>query len=159
MPAMSRNSSTMQLAGRLGFRPLGHCLVTANVLADNWKSYEQAALAAGRQPNRSDWGILKAIFLADTTKEAVRRARTNSLGKNFEYIGRLFDKGLGRRIYKRDLSMSDADCNLDYLMTEQIIAGSPDEVLRRLLELREGTGPFGTLVLTGYDRDGKASWM
>src|SRR5215510_3501129 len=95
MPAMSRNSSTMQLAGRLGFRPLGHCLVTANVLADTWKSYERAALEAGRQPNRSDWGILKSIFIADTTKEAVRRARTNSLGKNYEYIGKLFDKGLG----------------------------------------------------------------
>ena len=35
------------------------------------------------------------------------------------------------RIYKRDLAMSDADCNLDYLMTEQIIAGDVDEVLQR----------------------------
>ena len=54
----------------------------------------------------------------------IRWART------YEYIGRLFDKGLGRKIYKRDLDMSDADCNLDYLMTEQIIAGDVDEVLR-----------------------------
>ncbi len=43
--------------------------------------------------------------------------RSNSLGQNFEYIGRLFDKGPGRKMYKRDLAMSDADCNLDYLMT------------------------------------------
>ncbi len=89
----------------------------------------------------------------------MRRARTNSLGQNYEYIGRLFDKGLGRRIYKRDLEMSDADCNLDYLMNEQIIAGDVDEVLRRLLVLVEETGPFGTLVLMGYDWDDKASWM
>ena len=83
----------------------------------------------------------------------------NSLGKNYEYIGRLFDKGLGRAIYKRDLAMSDADCNLDYLMTEQIIAGDVDEVLRRLLALIEETGPFGTLVLMSYDWDDKASWL
>ena len=55
--------------------------------------------------------------------------------------------------------MSDADCNLDYLMTEQIIAGDVDEVLRRLLELIDETGPFGTLVLMGYDWDDKASWL
>ncbi len=133
--------------------------MTGNVLADHWKTYEQAALEAGRQPNRSDWKVARSIFLADTTKEAVRRARTNSLGKNYEYIGRLFDKGLGRRIYKRDLDMTDADCNLDYLMSEQIIAGDVDEVLRRLLLLIEETGPFGTLVLMSYDWDDKASWL
>src|SRR5262245_16671098 len=119
-PAMSRNSPTMKLAGRRGFRPLGHSLVAGNVLADNWLTYEQAAREAGREPNRADWGILRAIFLADTTREAQQRARTNSLGKNFEYIGRLFDKGLGRKMYKRDLSMPDSECGMDYLMTEQI---------------------------------------
>jgi alkanesulfonate monooxygenase SsuD/methylene tetrahydromethanopterin reductase-like flavin-dependent oxidoreductase (luciferase family) len=158
-PAMSRNSPTMRMAGRRGFRPLGHCLVTANVLADNWKTYETAALQAGRQPDRTDWGILRAIFLADSTKEAQKRARTNSLGKNFEYIGRLFDKGLGRKIYKRDLAMSDADCNMDYLMNEQIIAGDVDEVLRRLLDMMEETGPFGSVILMSYDWDDKQSWV
>ena len=44
-------------------------------------------------------------------------------------------------------------------MTEQIIAGDVDEVLRRLLALIEETGPFGTLVLMGYDWDDKDSWV
>jgi alkanesulfonate monooxygenase SsuD/methylene tetrahydromethanopterin reductase-like flavin-dependent oxidoreductase (luciferase family) len=158
-PGMSRNSPSMRTAARRGFQPFGHCLVPGNVLADNWKTYEDAAREAGRQPDRSDWKIARSIFLADTTKEAQQRARTNSLGKCFEYIGHLFDKGLGRRIYKRDLTMSDADCNLDYLMTEQIIAGDVDEVLRRLLVLTEETGPFGTLVMMSYDWDDKASWL
>ena len=99
----------------------------------------------------TDWKIARSIFLADTTAEAVKKARKNSLAKNYEYIGRLFDKGLGRRVYKRDLDMPDSECNLDYLMTEQIIAGDVDEALRRLLALIEETGPFGTLVLMGYD--------
>jgi alkanesulfonate monooxygenase SsuD/methylene tetrahydromethanopterin reductase-like flavin-dependent oxidoreductase (luciferase family) len=159
VPGMSRNSPSMRTAARRGHQPFGHCLVPGNVLADNWKTYEEAALEAGRQPDRSDWKVARSIFLADTTEEARARARTNSLGKCFEYIGRLFDKGLGRRIYKRDLAMGDADCNLDYLMTEQIIAGDVDEVLRRLLELIDEIGPFGTLVLMGYDWDDKASWL
>jgi alkanesulfonate monooxygenase SsuD/methylene tetrahydromethanopterin reductase-like flavin-dependent oxidoreductase (luciferase family) len=159
VPAMSRNSPSMRTAGQRGYQPFGHCLVTGNVLADFWKTYEAAALEAGRRPSRADWKVCRSIFLADTTQEARQRARTNSLGRNYEYIGRLFDKGLGRKIYKRDLAMSDADCNMDFLMGEQIIAGSPDEVLRRLLLLIEETGPFGTLVLMSYDWDDKESWL
>lgn len=103
--------------------------------------------------------MCRSIFLADTTKEAVERARSNSLGQNYQYIGRLFDKGLGRRIYKRDLDMPDAECNLDFLMREQIIAGDVDEVLRRLLSLIEETGTFGKLVLMSYDWDNRDSWL
>jgi alkanesulfonate monooxygenase SsuD/methylene tetrahydromethanopterin reductase-like flavin-dependent oxidoreductase (luciferase family) len=159
IPGMSRNSASMVTAGRCGFQPFSHCLVTANVLADIWKNYADAAQAAGRQPSRADWKISRSIFLADTTREAVQRTRSNSLGQNYEYIGRLFDKGLGRKIYKRDLNMPDKDCNLDWLMTEQIIAGDVDEVLRRLLLMVEETGPFGTLVLMSYDWDDKKSWV
>ena len=124
-----------------------------------WKTFEAAALEAGHRPSRAEWKVARSIFLADSTQEARRRARANSLGKNYEYIGRLFDKGLGRKVYKRDQAMSDADCNLDYLMGEQIIAGSPDEVLRRLLLLIEETGTFGTLILMSYDWDDKQSWL
>jgi alkanesulfonate monooxygenase SsuD/methylene tetrahydromethanopterin reductase-like flavin-dependent oxidoreductase (luciferase family) len=159
MPGTSRNSPTMRLAGRRGFQPFGHCLIPSNVLADLWQTYEAGALEAGRQRRRADFKVARSIFLADSTPEARRRARTNSLGRNFEYIGRLFDKGGGRRVYKRHPAMSDADCNLDYLMSEQIIAGSPDEVLRRLLLLVEETGTFGTLVLMSYDWDDKPSWL
>jgi alkanesulfonate monooxygenase SsuD/methylene tetrahydromethanopterin reductase-like flavin-dependent oxidoreductase (luciferase family) len=159
MPGTSRNSPTMKTAGQRGFQPFGHCLIAGNVLADLWQTYEAAAQSAGRSPRRSDFKVARSIFLADSTPEARRLARSNSLARNYEYIGRLFDKGGGRRVYKRDPAMSDADCNLDYLMGEQIIAGSPDEVLRRLLQLWEETGPFGTLVLMSYDWDDKQSWL
>jgi alkanesulfonate monooxygenase SsuD/methylene tetrahydromethanopterin reductase-like flavin-dependent oxidoreductase (luciferase family) len=159
LPGMSRGSPTMKLAGTRGYKPFAHCLVTGNVVADLWKNYADGAHAAGREPDRSDFKVARSIFLADTTAEAVRRARTNSLGQNYQYIGRLFDKGLGRKMYKRDLAMNDADCNLDYLMTEQIIAGDVDTVLQRLLGLVEECGRFGTLVLMGYDWDDKPSWI
>jgi alkanesulfonate monooxygenase SsuD/methylene tetrahydromethanopterin reductase-like flavin-dependent oxidoreductase (luciferase family) len=159
LPGMSRGSPTMKLAGARGYAPFAHCVITANVLADLWKNYAEGAHAAGREPKRSDYKIARAIFLADTTKEAVQRVRTNSLGQNFQYIGRLLDKGLGRKLYKRDLAMSDADCNLDYLMTEQIIAGDVETVLQRLLAMVEEVGKFGTLVLMGYDWDDKPSWI
>jgi alkanesulfonate monooxygenase SsuD/methylene tetrahydromethanopterin reductase-like flavin-dependent oxidoreductase (luciferase family) len=159
IPGMNRNSYGMQYAGKKGFSPFAHCLIAGNVVADLWKTYEAAAHQADRPAERSLFRVSRSIFLADTTREAKERARTNSVGKNYQYIGRLFDKGLGRRLYKRDPNMSDADCNLDYLMTEQIIAGDVDEVLRRLIILIEETGPFGTLVMMSYDWDDKDAWL
>jgi alkanesulfonate monooxygenase SsuD/methylene tetrahydromethanopterin reductase-like flavin-dependent oxidoreductase (luciferase family) len=159
MPGTSRSSPTMRFAGQRGFQPFAHCLIAGNVVADLWQTYAVAAREAGRTPSRADFKVARSIFVADSTQEARRLARSNSLGQNYQYIGRLFDKGLGRKVYKRDLAMSDADCNMDYLMGEQIIAGSPDEVVRRLLLLIEETGPFGTLALMSYDWDDKASWV
>ena len=159
IPAMSRNSPSMQMAGAAGFQPFGHCLVTGNVLKNFWDTYQDAAVEAGRTPDRADYKVARSIFLADTTAEAQQLARSNSLGRNYEYIGRLFDKGLGRKIYKRDLEMPDSECNLDFLMTEQIIAGDVDTVLERLLGLWEETGGFGTLVMMSYDWDDKATWV
>ena len=159
VPGMSPNSYSLKTAAARGFQAFTHCLVAGNVIADNWQTYEAAVLAAGRQPDRADWKVARSIFLADTTAVAVEQARHNSLGQNYEYIGRLFDKGLGRRIYKRDLNMPDAECNMDFLMGEQIIAGDVEEVLRRLLILIEETGTFGTLILMSYDWDDKASWV
>ena len=159
VPGMSKGSSSMQYAGKMGYQAFGHCLVTSNILADLWQTYEEAALQVNRPANRSNFKIARSIFLADSTEEATHLARTNSLGQNYEYIGRLLDKGLGRQLYKRDSSMCDVDCNLDYLMTEQIMAGDVDDVLRRLLLMMEETGPFGTLVLMSYDWDDKDSWI
>ena len=55
--------------------------------------------------------------------------------------------------------MSDAEIDMDYFMKELIIAGDVDEVLRRLLEVMEETGPFGTLISMGYDWDDREAWI
>ena len=39
-----------------------------------------------------------------------------------------------------------------------IIAGDPEHVIGRLLDLRERVGPFGTLVLTAHDWDDRERW-
>jgi alkanesulfonate monooxygenase SsuD/methylene tetrahydromethanopterin reductase-like flavin-dependent oxidoreductase (luciferase family) len=160
MPGMTSQSKGTRLAGRLGISPIASNLVTGNVIADMLRGYREAAEEAGRTPDPSLYRICRSIFLADTTREAQEQARRNCIGQSFQYIGRLFDKGLGRRIYKRNPNQADADTNLDYLMKEQIIAGNVNDVLDRLLQLMEETGPFGTLILMGCDwSDDKERWM
>ncbi len=59
---------------------------------------------------------------------------------------------------KRDEQQADVDCTLDYFMDEVIIAGDPDHVTHRPLELREQMGRFGTLVLTAHDWEDRDRW-
>ena len=48
MPATSRNSPTMQLAGRRGYEGISNCLVPGNVIANMWQTYHAAAEEVGR---------------------------------------------------------------------------------------------------------------
>jgi len=77
------------------------------------------------------------------------------VGQNFEYLARLMDKRPGSDLLKRDLEMPDADCDMDFWLTVQIIAGDVDYARERLLALSEECGHFGTLVLMAFDRDDK----
>jgi len=158
MPAVSRNSYSMKTAGKFGFQPFVAALVTANVAAEIWETYAEAAVEAGRTPDRADFKLCRAIFLADTTREAEERVRSNAMGENFMYVRTILDGAIGRGVFKRDDDVSDAEIDMDYFLREQIIAGDVDEVLRRLLGVIEETGPFGTLVNMNFDWDDRASW-
>src|SRR5262249_27178969 len=81
IPAISRNSYSLKLAGARGFQPFSHHLASATTLADHWQTYAAAARAAGRGPQLGDWKVSRNIFVADTTAEARRFARAGSLGR------------------------------------------------------------------------------
>ncbi|HMC63625.1 MAG TPA: LLM class flavin-dependent oxidoreductase, partial [Gemmataceae bacterium] len=159
VPCISHSSAGVRKAGARGFSPFSHHMIPTVVLADHWKTYEEGARSAGREPHRSDWRVARNIFVADTTAEARRLARGNSLGQCIQYILELTRRGPGLGMWKGDPAMSDADCNLDYFMEEVIIAGNPDDVIRRLRELRQEIGDFGTLVLVAHDWDDKQRWL
>ncbi len=160
MPITSMNSGTAKAAGRKGFEPFAHSLIANNVVANIWDTYETAAVEAGNTPDRSDFKIARAVFLADSKQDAQKIARNNSVVGGFQYICNLLDRtGRDRGMFKRDPSTPDSDVDVDYWMREQIIAGDPDYALERVLEMAEETGEFGTLVTMGYDWDDKDAWV
>ena len=142
------------MAGSHGFQPFSHHMLHREVLKDHWVTYSQAAEQAGRTPRPQDWKVSLNIFVADSTAEAKRLARENTLGGTIDYILTFTRKFAGElKLFRRDPEMDDADCNLDYFMNEVVIAGDPEEVTRRIVELRQEVGPFGTLVLVAHDWD------
>jgi alkanesulfonate monooxygenase SsuD/methylene tetrahydromethanopterin reductase-like flavin-dependent oxidoreductase (luciferase family) len=158
-PCINRDSPGLKHAGARGFIPISHHMVSTPVLQNHWQTYQAGAESAGRRVSQADWKVARNIFVADTTAEARRLARSNSLGKCIDYILELTRRGPGLGMWKRDPGMSDADCNLDYFLDEVIVAGNPDEVACRLSQLRHQVGSFGTLVLVAHDWDDRERWL
>jgi alkanesulfonate monooxygenase SsuD/methylene tetrahydromethanopterin reductase-like flavin-dependent oxidoreductase (luciferase family) len=160
VPSISRASAGLSKAAERGFRFISHHMIHRRALREQWNTYSSAATAAGRAAQPADWAVSRNVFVADSTKEAQRLAKSNSLGASIQYIldlTRATAPG-GVAMWKRDREQADSDCTLDYFMEDVVIAGDPDHVNERLLALREEIGNFGTLVLTAHDWDDRARW-
>jgi alkanesulfonate monooxygenase SsuD/methylene tetrahydromethanopterin reductase-like flavin-dependent oxidoreductase (luciferase family) len=160
VPSISRASIGLMKAAERGFRFISHHMIHKSALQEQWRTYAQAARAAGRTAKPSDWSVARNVFVADSTEEARRLAKGNSLGTCIQYILDLTQATAptGVAMWKRDERQADSDCTLDYFMDDVIIAGDPEHVTKRLLELRDQIGPFGTLVLTAHDWDDRNRW-
>ena len=44
-------------------------------------------------------------------------------------------------------------------MDNVIVVGDPAHVTQQLLQLREQSAPFGTLILTAHDGDDRVQWI
>jgi alkanesulfonate monooxygenase SsuD/methylene tetrahydromethanopterin reductase-like flavin-dependent oxidoreductase (luciferase family) len=159
VPSISRTSAGIRKAAERGFSLFSHHMISAEVLCEQWTCYREGAAAAGRQATAADWRVGRNVFVADTTAEARRLARGNSLGWCIQYILELTRRGPGVGMWKRNAVQPDAECNLDYFLDEVLVVGDPAEVNRRLLGLRERVGDFGTLVLVAHDWDDKDRWL
>ena len=161
VPSISRASAGLKAAAGRGFRFISHHMLHTDVLADQWQTYRDGAAAAGRSATSEDWCVSRNIFVADTTEKAQQLARNNSLGRCLQYILDLTQRTspTGLQMWKPDPDMSDGECDLDYFMKDVVIAGDPAEVTRQLLELKERSGGFGSLVLVAHDWDDREVWL
>lgn len=159
VPSISPKSVGIEKAAARGFSLFSHHMISSEVLVKQWATYRTAAEGAGRKATPADWRLARNVFVADSSSEARRLARTNSLGRCIQYILDLTRRGPGVSMWKRNAEQSDLDCNLDYFLDEVLIVGDPPEVTRKLRALRDRVGDFGTLVLVAHDWDERQRWL
>ncbi|MCH2211879.1 MAG: LLM class flavin-dependent oxidoreductase [Fuerstiella sp.] len=161
VPSISRSSVGLQKAAERGFRFISHHMLHTDCLQAQWQTYAEAAAGAGRMADPSDWAVARNVLVADSTEDAQRLARKNSLGSCIQYILDLTQATApdGVAMWKRDEQQADSDCTIDYFMEDVIISGDPECVTDQLLRLREQIGPFGTLILTAHDWDDREQWI
>jgi alkanesulfonate monooxygenase SsuD/methylene tetrahydromethanopterin reductase-like flavin-dependent oxidoreductase (luciferase family) len=151
--AILPNSNGIAAAAGRGWTPISANFVHPWVIKTHWPMYVEGCARAGREAKGEDWRVAKSIFVADD--DATVRRMTRDPGNPFAYYFRnLLRKGLASRgttLFKQDPSVPDSALTDDYLASELLISGTPNQVADRLLAFRDFVGPFGRLLYVGHD--------
>ena len=150
----SRNSSTIEWAGEHGWIPLTTDILPLNYLSTHWDAYTRGAAKSGKVPDRRDWRVSLDIHVADTTEEARNNVLNHGMARTFnEYFFPLLRKTGMIALAKPDDSMPDEDITVDYLMDNRWVIGDPDHCIRKIKDVYEASGGFGTLLQLTQDWD------
>ncbi|QYB02148.1 LLM class flavin-dependent oxidoreductase [Rhodococcus sp. USK10] len=150
---MSANSSSMRFAGQRGYLPISF-YGGADSVRSHWDTYSAAAVEAGHAADRSRFRVSRDIFVADTDKEAKRRAIVGGLGYFWDrYLVPVYKRyGLLQGfIDDSGTDITPEDVTLDWLAEHVWVCGSADTVTRKLEEMSERIGGFGTIVMNSHD--------
>jgi alkanesulfonate monooxygenase SsuD/methylene tetrahydromethanopterin reductase-like flavin-dependent oxidoreductase (luciferase family) len=154
--AASPGSQTVRIAGQRGWGPISSSFLTEAGLATHWEMLRKGAAEAGRQPTGANWRVVRCIHVAASDTEARDRVMNerSSYQYYFGYMSEIL-RGLGRLIaLKPTPDMADEDVTVGSIIDSRVIFGSPQTVLDKLVALRDRTGPFGSLLMTGVDWGG-----
>ncbi len=148
---LSPRSDTLRLAGERGFIPMSLNL-SPHYISTHWEVYEEAAHAAGRDPNRATWRIVREVFVAETDAEARRWCLEGNMGRQErEYLLPLFRAFDFAQWMTSDPNVTPADLTPEYFVDHGWLVGSVETVTEKLLEMDRQVGGFGTLLVLGFD--------
>ena len=117
---------------------------------------------AGRRPDPDVWRVSRTILVTETDAEAEDYLAAPDTALSYYYSFFIYNFSTARKalfMIKPDLDLPDDAVSVDNVKRGMVIAGSPRRVLDQLVALREETGPFGTLLLTGHDWDRPKMWQ
>ncbi len=112
----------------------------------------EGAKRSGRTPDRGEWRIVREVFVADTDDEAYEGCVRGAMGRMMsQYLLPLFKDFEFTKFLKDDPSIPDSAVTPDYLAHHGWLVGSVKTVTRKLGEMYDEVGGFGTLLLFGFD--------
>jgi alkanesulfonate monooxygenase SsuD/methylene tetrahydromethanopterin reductase-like flavin-dependent oxidoreductase (luciferase family) len=140
--------------GRRGWGPVSSNLMHAHWLPRHWESYTKGAAEGRHRADRAIWRVARSIFVADDSSTAKRYGGDDPKSPYRFYMRQLMMKlGRFKRLgaFKSRSDMPDEEVTLDYVLDNVVIRGTVNEVIDRILALRESIGDFGTLLYCGKD--------
>ena len=151
---VSPNSSTIEWAGEHGWIPLTTDLLPLKNIPTHWEAYQRGAAKSGLVPDRSVWRGSLDVHVAETTEEARNDVLNHGMARTFdEYFLPLFRKLGFLSLIKPDESMPDEAVTVDYLMEDRWVIGDPEHCVRKIREVYDAVGGFGTLLQLTQDWD------
>lgn len=156
----SYNSPSMKLAGERNFKPVS-IYSGLDALKKHWEVYSEANIKAGFTPNRARHAVSQTVFVADTDAEAKKEVMEGPIGYCFDRylipIWRRFGMMDG---FAKDAGIDPLKADLEFLVDNVFVVGSPDTVVDKLNTLFEKCGGWGTLQIESHDYyDDPAPWF
>jgi len=155
------NSSSAVTAGERGWIPISGNFFHRRYLRGHWERYAEGCAKVGRRADPAIWRVARCILVTENNGEADEYLSDPASALAYYYRFFRHSMSQGRQalfMIKPDLDMPDEATTVEKIIRSQVIAGSPARVLDQLVALREETGPFGTLLITGHDWDRPAMW-
>lgn len=156
---LSKNSDTLKLAGERGYIPMSLNL-NAGYVASHWDAVTAGAARTGRTAKRSDWRLVREVFVADTDEEAWRLCVDGMMGRMMgEYFLPLLSNFGFKEYLKHHPDVADSDVTVEYCARNNWLVGSPATVAAKLEKVYNDVGGFGSLLVFGFDyADNPGAW-
>lgn len=154
--ALAPYSKGITAAAERGWRGISSNYVQAHWVATHLPKFTEGQRNAGLPEDPSQWSVAKSIFVADDADTAIGYARDESgpYGFYFSNLMKKVSRGRGAQglaLFKSHPDQPDDEVSVRHSLDTQVIAGSVEDVVAQILELREIIGPFGQLMYTGHD--------
>ena len=155
------NSLSARTAGERGWMPISGNFFHQRYLRGHWERYAEGCGQAGRRPDPSVWRVARCLLVTDTNAQAEEYLADPNSGLSYYYSFFRHNFLVARKalfMVKPDPEMPDEATTVDAIKRSQVLAGTPSRVLDQLVALRDETGHFGTLLMTGHDWDQPKLW-
>ena len=150
--SLSYHSPSLIMAGKKGFIPLSLAF-NIDFCRSHWDAVEEGARMSGKTPSRSDWRLVRDVYIADTDEEALDAAINGMTGRVWgDYLLNLFRQFDLMSVFKENPEVPDDAVNVEYLAEHMWLVGSPDTVAAKLQKLYDDVGGFGGLLVLVYDQ-------
>jgi alkanesulfonate monooxygenase SsuD/methylene tetrahydromethanopterin reductase-like flavin-dependent oxidoreductase (luciferase family) len=153
LSAVSPSSGSLKYAGKHGYIPVSANFIAEWVLKTHWPAYVEGANGSKHQPDSKIWHVARSIFVADTDEEAAKFVNEpgGAYDYYFEYLFKIFDRSKFRGPFVPNEGDDPASLDSVKLRKACVIHGSPDTVAKKIVELRDRIGDFGTLLYAAHD--------
>ena len=151
LSCMSPNSRWPDLAGRRGWAGISASYIPLEAVGAHVNAYIQGREVSGFSPSAAGWRVARSIFVADEEATALSYATTESGPHDFYFFNVMTKLGLSPAPSAQHETSPPPTPGMTDLLRQRVIAGTVDQVVEKILHLRNTVGSFGTLLYTGHD--------
>jgi alkanesulfonate monooxygenase SsuD/methylene tetrahydromethanopterin reductase-like flavin-dependent oxidoreductase (luciferase family) len=140
--------------GARDFHPISANFLLSKWLRSHWDNYAKGKASAGAVAKPDEWRVARTIFVADDSVTARSYGGDDPNSPYRFYYRQIMSKfKLSGRLaaFKESPDLPDSTVSEDGVIDNLVLRGTVNEVVDRILALREEVGDFGEIVYAGMD--------